>query len=79
MLRRLHAGARSGKRFAKEGTVEHELGWIPYFLQQLDYPHTESTFPRSREVTSAILSDVPDSEKEKILYTNVKRLYGFEV
>jgi predicted TIM-barrel fold metal-dependent hydrolase len=118
------------------GTVEHELGWIPYFLQQLDYtytdrpargdwyrykdksvlpsdffhanvfcsfqedevgvrerqvigidnlmwgsdyPHTESTFPRSKEVTSRILSSVSDADRQKILYANVKRLYGFEV
>jgi predicted TIM-barrel fold metal-dependent hydrolase len=118
------------------GTVEHELGWIPYFLQQLDYtytdrpargswyrykdksarpsdffhsnvfcsfqedsvgvrerqvigidnlmwgsdyPHTESTFPRSREVTAAILNGVTDADKEKILYTNAKALYGFTV
>jgi predicted TIM-barrel fold metal-dependent hydrolase len=118
------------------GTVEHELAWIPHFLQQLDYtytdrpargpwhryaeksalpsdffhsnvfcsfqedavgirerdligvhtlmwgsdyPHTESTFPRSREVTQTILQGVTAGEQEAILYGNAKALYGFDV
>lgn len=118
------------------GTVEHELAWIPHFLQQIDYtytdrpargdwhryrdpgalpsdyfhanvfcsfqedvvgirerdligvgslmwgsdyPHTESTFPRSREVTRAILDGVPEDEQERIVYTNARELYGFDV
>ena len=44
-----------------------------------DYPHTESTFPRSREITSEILRDVPEAEQALILRDNVARLYGFDV
>jgi len=118
------------------GTVEHELAWIPHFLQQMDYtytdrpargdwhryrdpaarpsdffhsnvfcsfqedaigirerdvigvhtmmwgsdyPHTETTFPRSKEITAEILQGVPEAEQEMIVYSNAKRLYGFEV
>jgi predicted TIM-barrel fold metal-dependent hydrolase len=118
------------------GTVEHELAWIPHFLQQLDYtytdrpargdwhryrdpearpsdffhsnvfcsfqedalgirerdligvhtlmwgsdyPHTETTFPRSREITAEILRGVPEAEQQMIVYSNAKQLYGFEV
>jgi len=118
------------------GTVEHELAWIPHFLQQLDYtytdrpargewhryrdpaarpsdffhsnvfcsfqedalgirerdvigvhtlmwgsdyPHTETTFPRSKEITAEILRGVPEAEREMIVYSNAKQLYGFEV
>lgn len=118
------------------GTVEHELAWIPFFLEQMDYtytdrprrgewhrftdpdvrpshffarhcfasfqedavglrlrydigvetlmwgsdyPHTESTFPRSREILADILDGVPDGEVERIVSTNAARLYGFEV
>ena len=120
----------------KVGTVEHELAWIPHFLQQIDYtytdrpargdwhryrdpgalpsdffhsnvfcsfqedavgirereligvhtlmwgsdyPHTESTFPRSQEITAQILKGVPEAEQEMILYSNAKELYGFDV
>ncbi len=117
------------------GTVEHELGWIPFFLQQLDntytdkpirgpewkrlsdpdalpsqffrsncfasfqedslgirlrdeigvetlmwgsdYPHTESTFPRSREVLDEVLAGVPDDERALIVAGNAAELYSF--
>ncbi|HEY5252879.1 MAG TPA: amidohydrolase family protein [Acidimicrobiales bacterium] len=119
------------------GTVEHELGWIPFFLSQLDYtytdrpargpewkrfadpdrlpseffrsncfasfqedgiglrltdligvetlmwgsdyPHTESTFPRSREVLARILHGVPGDDAYRIVNANAAGLYRFEV
>jgi predicted TIM-barrel fold metal-dependent hydrolase len=117
------------------GTVEHNLGWIPYFLDQLDYtyfqrqgnrtyyrfqtverpsdffrrnvfcsfqddalgvqerhtigldglmwgsdyPHTESTFPRSRQIMADRLRDVSPDERDRIVYGNAARLYGFAV
>jgi predicted TIM-barrel fold metal-dependent hydrolase len=42
-----------------------------------DYPHTESTFPRSQEIMGARLRDVTSDEQRKILWENVARLYGF--
>ena len=42
-----------------------------------DYPHAESTFPRSREIVDRIFQDVPDEEKRKIVGDNVARLYRF--
>ena len=44
-----------------------------------DYPHTESTYPRSREITNRILADVPDDERRAILRDNVAALYGFDL
>jgi predicted TIM-barrel fold metal-dependent hydrolase len=119
------------------GTVEHELSWIPFFLDQLDYtytqrpprgpewirfrdrdalpsdffhrnafasfqednvalrvreyigvqtlmwgsdyPHTESTFPRSREILGRILADVPAAEVRQIVSGNCASLYGFDL
>lgn len=115
------------------GAIEHELGWIPFFLDRLDntyfqrqgnagyyrfetaerpseffrrnvfcsfqddalgireraqigidglcwgndYPHTESTFPRSQELMATRLRDVPAAERDRIVRTNAARLYGF--
>ena len=115
------------------GCIEHELGWIPFFLERLDntyfqrqgnknyyrfetadrpsdffrrnvfcsfqddalgiqerhtigieglcwgndYPHTESTFPRSQALMAERLRDVPEAERQQILQTNVARIYGF--
>jgi predicted TIM-barrel fold metal-dependent hydrolase len=44
-----------------------------------DYPHSESTFPQSRQILSEILEGVPDAEQAKIAGLNTARVYGFEV
>jgi predicted TIM-barrel fold metal-dependent hydrolase len=117
------------------GSVEHELAWIPFFLDQMDYtytqrpprgewyrfresgalpsdffrrqvfssfqedaigirvrdvigvdtlmwgsdyPHTESTFPRSQEILGHILEGCDAEEVTKIVATNAADLYHFE-
>ena len=113
------------------GAVEHELSWVPHFLNRLDYnyrerargqagyrfknaelpsdvfrrnvflgfqedaigirdrhtlgvdtlqwgadyPHAESTFPRSREILDQILADCNEEEKAKIVGGNAARVY----
>jgi predicted TIM-barrel fold metal-dependent hydrolase len=44
-----------------------------------DYPHTETTFPRSRQILERILEGVPEDERQKITRTNVARLYQFDL
>jgi predicted TIM-barrel fold metal-dependent hydrolase len=116
------------------GSIEHELGWIPFFLDRLDYtytqrhgnaryyryrtadrpsdffrrnvfcsfqdddlgirerhtigieglmwgsdyPHTESTFPKSQQIMAQRLRDVAAAEQRMITGGNAARLYGFE-
>jgi predicted TIM-barrel fold metal-dependent hydrolase len=43
-----------------------------------DYPHAESTFPKSREIVERILKDVPVDEQTKIAGENAARLYHFD-
>jgi len=114
----------------KVGTVEHELSWIPHFLDRIDYtytqrvqqeryrfkeamlpsdyfhrnvfagfqedamgirdrhiigvdnllwgsdyPHVESTFPRSRQIIEDVLGDCTEEEKAKIAGGNAARIY----
>ena len=117
------------------GSVEHELSWVPHFLERIDYtytqrarrdwwyrfksallpsdlfrgniflsfqedhlgirdraligvdtlvwgsdyPHTETTFPRSRQILERILAGVPEDERQKITRTNAARLYQFDL
>lgn len=42
-----------------------------------DYPHAESTFPRSREIVDRILQGVPAVEQAQIAGGNAARLYDF--
>jgi predicted TIM-barrel fold metal-dependent hydrolase len=44
-----------------------------------DYPHSESTFPRSRKILEDILAGVPDDEGAKIAGANTARVYRFDV
>ena len=116
----------------KVAEVEHELGWLPYFIGRIDiayeekqeslamrfkdgmmpsdfmrrnvyhsfqedalgiqmrhvigvenlmwgsdYPHSESTFPKSLEILDSILEGVPEEEKAMIVGENAARVYGF--
>ena len=42
-----------------------------------DYPHAESTFPRSREILDRILAGIPEEERARIAGLNAKKLFGF--
>ena len=44
-----------------------------------DYPHSESTFPQSRQILSEILAGVPEDEQAKIAAGNTARVYNFDV
>ena len=44
-----------------------------------DYPHAESTFPKSREILDRILDGVPQDEKAMIVGATTARLYGFDM
>ncbi len=44
-----------------------------------DYPHSESTFPQSRQILDRILAGVPHEERAKIVGGNTAHLYNFEV
>jgi predicted TIM-barrel fold metal-dependent hydrolase len=44
-----------------------------------DYPHSESTFPQSRQILAEILGGVPDDEQAKIAGGNTACVYNFDV
>jgi len=43
-----------------------------------DYPHSDSTWPRSQAVIERDLAGVPDDERDLILGANAARLYGID-
>lgn len=42
-----------------------------------DYPHTESTFPRSIQILDDVLSELSSTERALVTWKNCARLYGF--
>jgi predicted TIM-barrel fold metal-dependent hydrolase len=44
-----------------------------------DYPHNDSTWPRSHEIIQENLGDLPPSDLAQIVYGNAARLYGIEL
>ena len=54
----------------------HIIG-VDNLLWGSDYPHAESTFPRSREILEQIFQGMPEEDKAKIAGENTARLYGF--
>jgi len=56
----------------------HWIG-VDNVMWSSDYPHTASTWPRSRAVIERDFKDVSEVEKRKIVRENVAQLYGFDL
>ena len=55
----------------------HEIG-VDALLWGSDYPHQESTFPKSKEILEEILADCTEEEKGKICGANTARVYRID-
>ena len=51
---------------------------VDSLLWGADYPHPESTFPKSREIIEHILADCTEEEKAKIVGGNAGRVYHLD-
>ncbi|MQF70131.1 amidohydrolase [SAR202 cluster bacterium AD-804-J14_MRT_500m] len=58
------------------GIKDRDIIGIDNLMWGSDYPHTESTYPRSVETVTRILDGIPEDEKRKILRDNAVRVYG---
>ena len=54
----------------------HEIG-VENMMWATDYPHPDSTWPRSQEVIHSHFKDVPLEETRLMIGGNAARLYGF--
>jgi predicted TIM-barrel fold metal-dependent hydrolase len=59
------------------GVRERYTIGVDNLLWGSDYPHQESTFPKSQEILAQILEGVPAEEQAKIVGGNATRLYHF--
>lgn len=60
------------------GIQLREIIGVQNLMWGSDYPHIEGTFPKSREIVSDILKDVPEAEASLIRAGNAARIYGFK-
>jgi predicted TIM-barrel fold metal-dependent hydrolase len=58
------------------GPATYKLFGEDKYMWGSDFPHTDSTWPRSREVIERNFSGVPPEVREKMVFTNVVELYG---
>ena len=58
------------------GIRDREIIGVDNIMWGSDYPHTESTFPRSRQILEEILQDCTEPEKAKIAGGNAAKLYN---
>jgi predicted TIM-barrel fold metal-dependent hydrolase len=63
---------------APEAARRHEAG-DHRVMWGADYPHTEATWPHSRESIAAAVANVPRHEAEELLGLNAVELYGFDL
>ena len=59
------------------GVRDREIIGVDNLMWGSDYPHFESTFPKSREILEETLGDCSDEEKAKIAGGNAARVYNF--
>ena len=58
------------------GITHRDIIGVDNIMWGSDYPHTEGTFPKSREFIETTLADCTQEEKEKIVAGNAARIYG---
>jgi predicted TIM-barrel fold metal-dependent hydrolase len=55
----------------------HHIG-VDNLMFETDYPHSDTTFPHSREVAARTFAEVPADEARKMLRDNAIRFFGLE-
>jgi len=61
------------------GVRTRDLIGIDNLVWASDYPHFDSTWPKSQEFIEKNFGDIPVEEKEKFLRTNMIRLYNLDL
>ncbi|HEX5369780.1 MAG TPA: amidohydrolase family protein [Dehalococcoidia bacterium] len=61
------------------GILTREMIGVKNMMWGSDFPHHDSTFPRSQDVLDEIFEDVPAEERYRITVANVCELYGLPI
>ena len=58
-----------------QGIKNRDIIGVDNILWGSDYPHTESTWPRSRQFIKETMADCTEDERAKIVSGNAARIY----
>ena len=58
------------------GPATYEYFGADNYMWASDFPHSDSTWPHSREVIKAAFAQVPEEATRKMVFTNAAALYG---
>ncbi|MEM7016911.1 MAG: amidohydrolase family protein [Pseudomonadota bacterium] len=58
--------------------LTREIIGVENMLWGSDYPHVDSTWPCSQAVLDEMFEGIPDADRQKMTYDNVRRLYGLQ-
>ena len=70
-----HRNVFAGFQEDAMGIRDRNVIGVDNLLWGSDYPHVESTFPRSRQIIEEILKDCTEEEKAKMAGGNAARIY----
>jgi len=63
----------------REGVFNRDFIGVENLMWSSDYPHTDSTWPHSRESIEHDFAGVSEADRIKMTCTNAAKLYGFKV
>lgn len=65
----------------RRGLRDRDITGVDGLMWGSDYPHTETTFPRSQSIVATLSRDagLSEGERRKVTFDNVRRVYGFDV
>jgi predicted TIM-barrel fold metal-dependent hydrolase len=61
------------------GVYTREFMGVDKLMWSSDYPHTDSTWPKSRESIAHDFAGVSEADQYKMTCTNAAKLYGFRI
>lgn len=62
----------------RTGILNRDLPGAGNIMWSSDYPHSETTFPNSREIILRDFEGIPEADIQDIICNNAKRLYGLD-
>ena len=61
------------------GVYTREFTGVDNLMWSSDYPHTDTTWPKSRQSIEHDFAGVSQADLVKMTYTNAAKLYGFKL